>query len=167
MPPTTAAPRGRIDYDVLLADLTQQRTGLEQELADVDAIIDAVRKRAGPKVAIADVTRAAPMKGPRSGAKRKRAGKLTDEQLAKMRAQFERGVNAKEIGKAFGVTDSAVYLRANALGWKRPKRGAAAAAAPVKPPAGEQLPGSVRCPHCSIMTDYDPCRACGKKVRKW
>lgn len=85
----------------------------------------------------------------------------------------EAGYDVDEIAARFKITDAGVYYYAKSRKWKRPKEGAAApaAAAPAKPPAGEQLSGSVRCtnPECGSWTDFDPCRVCGQKLKrnKW
>jgi hypothetical protein len=159
----------RIDWDTMLAGLEQQRTGLEQELADVDAVIDAVRRRSAPKVRIADVSKGTlPARKAAKNGKRDGRSTLTDAQLKAMREQFERGDSAEAIGKKFGVTDSAVYLRAKKGGWKRPNPGAAAspaAAAPTERMA-EKLAGRVRCTSCDLWTEYDPCENCGKKLKR-
>jgi hypothetical protein len=90
----------RIDWDDMVSDLEGQKTALETELADVEAVLDVVRKRAAPKVRVADV------------ATRPKAGN-----------------------------------------GKKP-----AAAKPVK----------TRCtnPECGAWTDHDPCRTCGKMLRR-
>jgi hypothetical protein len=95
-----------------------------------------------------------------------------------MRKEFEDGLPSKTIGAHFGVTDSAVYLRAKAGGWKRgerltqektsrPKSGAATSATTA--PRFEEptkLSGKVRCTECESWTSTDPCEFCGKKQRK-
>ena len=149
----------RIDWQTMLAGLEQQRTGLEQELADVDAVIATVRQRSAPKVSLADVVKPTPTrKAAATNGKRDGRSTLTDVQLTAMRERFERGDSAKVIGKKFGVTNSAVYLRAKQGGWKRPK-------APAEP-KGEKLAGNVRCTSCDLYTSYDPCEKCGKKLKR-
>lgn len=159
----------RIDWDVMLAGLEQQRTGLEQELADVDAVIDAVRQRAAPKVSVADIQRPHG-----NGTKGKRApksstkGRGVDAQvLARIRQQYEAGVPIKQIKEARGHSGNWVYQLASDGKWKRPNPGAAAKPAAAAP-KGEQLSGNVRCtnPECGQWTAFDPCQSCGKKLNR-
>jgi len=149
----------------MLAQLEQQRILLDQERADVDAVIETVRRRAGLVVpaglrlppALNDGPKRKPAK---AAAASNGKSKITPAQIATMRRLFESGASSAEICKAAKVTDATIYRRAKMEGWKRPKA--------EKPPKGEQLSGSVRCNHCGTMTDYDPCRSCGKKLtRKW
>ena len=162
-----------IDWGAMLAGLEQQKTGLEQELADVDAVIDAVRQRSAPKVRVSDLAKGTPS-AKRNGAKGGRASSAeTDQARAKARKLYETGVAVEVIGKQLGRSGQTIYGWASVGKWKRPNPGAAApaAAAPAKTPAGEQLGGSVKCtsPACGAWTDYDPCRVCGVKLKrdKW
>lgn len=161
-----------IDWPAMIAQLEQQRAALDQERADVDAVLEIVRRRAGPAVTVAALQEAARV--PRNGKKATKQDKISAAQIATMRAMWEKGSPGMAIAKAAKVSDATVYARAKAGGWKRPKSGVAvspAAAAPVKTPAGEQLAGSVKCtnPDCGVMTDRDPCQRCGVKLRrnKW
>lgn len=106
-----------------------------------------------------------------------RRGKLSDEQLARMRKLFEAGHVIDAIAKEFDVSGPTVSNRAKTGGWKRPARATAAPkvtapAAPSAPRAtsGHQLSGDVRCTNedCGRMTNTDPCSYCGTKLkRKW
>lgn len=165
------------------ADLLRTKEGLVQELADVDAVLAAIRKRAAPAVGIYVETKSRPTNGrtPSKKAPAKAAakpaaqtGKLSPDQVVRMGEMFEAGKPVDEIAKRFKVTDAGVYYYAKSRKWKRPNPGVAAppaAAAPVATPAGQQLSGSVRCtnPECGAWTDYDPCRKCGEKLKraKW
>jgi len=162
-----------INWDEMLAGLEQQRTGLEQELADVDAVIDVVKKKRGG-VAIVSRPRVKAAKPVKVAAKSKSNGKtdgrsrITEAQLVEMQKLYERGDDATAIGKKFGVTNSAVYLRAKAGRWQRPKSGATASPAAAAPaePKRETLPGKVRCTSCDLWTETDPCSNCGKKLKR-
>lgn len=74
----------------------------------------------------------------------------------------------KQIDGLKGHSANWIYQLAHDGHWKRPA-GPGVKATPAKPePKGEKLSGSVRCDHCEVMTEYDPCQACGKKLtRKW
>lgn len=165
----------RIDWDVMLAGLEQQRTGLAQELADVDAVIATVRQRAAPSVRVADITtprgngtkgkRAAKSKTDRHG----QGGKIDDAVLAPMRKQYEAGVAVDAIAKGSGRSIDVIYYYAKSRKWKRPNPGAAAKSAAAAPtPKGEPLSGNVRCPNpaCGQWTAFDPCQSCGKKLNR-
>lgn len=177
----------RIDWDTMLSGLESQRTGLEQELADVDAVIHAVRQRSAPKVSVAEITRprgngtkAKPAaKASSNGKGRSRVG-LTDDQRATLRAQWESGTGAKIIAARLKITTALLYYYVKTNGWKRPGTAKAsrpnpgvaappAAAAPT--PKGDKLSGEVRCTNeeeCGRMTAFDPCSYCGVKLkRKW
>jgi len=143
----------------MLAQLEQQRRALDDERQDIDAVIETVRRRAGLMLPPARAGRApTKTKRPAAAANGKRPGKLSDAQLAAARQQFEAGVPLVTIAKPLKVTGEAIAGRARAGGWKRPKV--------EKPPKGEQLAGQVRCNHCGRMTDWDPCRGCGKKLTR-
>lgn len=71
---------------------------------------------------------------------------------------WEQGVSVKEIARTVKKSTTMIYQWSSTGGWKRPKTD--------KPPVGEQLKGSVRCNWCLTMTDFDPCRACGKKLKR-
>jgi hypothetical protein len=90
--------------------------------------------------------------------KHKRRARATPATWAEARQLFESGTDVATIAKRLDVTIAALYYHSAKEGWKRPKAPKAA--------AGEQLPGKVRCPHCKLWTDRDPCSSCGKKVRK-
>lgn len=175
----------RMDWDVMVADLEEKRTAAAQELADIDAVIAAVRQRANgdappaPKKA----KRAKKLKSAPSPQHAKGNGtgqdKITPDQLATMRTQFEAGVKVGEICKRVGVSDATVYNRAKAGHWKRPGKAKAtrpnlgvaaspAAAAPAQQTAGTQLSGSVKCtnPECGAWTSHDPCSKCGVKLKR-
>ena len=125
-------------------------------VADVAAVIHAVRQRSAPKVSIASMQRphANKTKGKHSpkavtiGKPKKRQG-LTDDQRATLRTQWESGTDAKVIAARLKITTALLYYYVQSNGWKRPakakplnpKSGAAApaAGAPTKQPVGEQL----------------------------
>jgi len=163
----------RIDWDAMLAGLEQQKAGLEQEVADVDAVIHAVRQRAAPKVSIADVQR------PRAnGSKKSGAGKVgsntrassedTDKAKAAAKKRYERGDGVNDIAKDSGRSVQTIYGWASAGAWKRPNPGAAASPAAAAPTESkrETLPGKVRCTSCDLWTEHDPCDHCGKKLKR-
>ena len=165
----------RIDWDDMVSDLEGQKTALETELADVEAVLDVVRKRAAPKVRVADVaTRPKAGNGKKPAAakpvKTRASGDDAEKAKATAKKMYERGDVVNEIAKAVGRSVQTVYTWASAEKWDRPNPGAAspAAAAPVKPAAGTPLSGNVRCtnPECGAWTDHDPCRTCGKMLRR-
>jgi len=80
-----------------------------------------------------------------------------------MQTQFESGTAAVEIAKRFKISDAAVYYHAKKRSWKRPNP-PAGATAPT--PAGEKLGGRIHCSSCTLMTEYDPCQHCGKKLKR-
>jgi hypothetical protein len=92
--------------------------------------------------------------------KRKPGTWATPETWAEVRKLYEAGTGADVIAKQLGVTKAAIYYHAahEKPHWKRPKG--------AKAPAGDVLPGQVRCPSCQAWTDRDPCTSCGKKVRR-
>jgi len=160
---------GRVDWTDMLTTLEGQRTGLEQELADVDAVIHAVRQRQAPNGSVVKPTKARKTAAkPKSNGKADGRSRITEAQLVEMQKLYERGDDASAIGKKFGVTNSAVYLRAKAGRWQRPKSGATASPAAAAPadPKRETLPGKVRCTSCDLWTEYDPCEHCGKKLKR-
>lgn len=72
---------------------------------------------------------------------------------------WEAGTSVKEIARTVKKSVSVIYGWSSEGKWQRPKPGTAGAT---------QLSGSVRCDHCTVMTAYDPCQHCGKKLtRKW
>lgn len=160
-----------IDWPAMLAQLEHQRAAIDEERADIDAVIETIRRRAGPKVTVAalhGLQRAparhghATKKAPASVGGKGQA-KISDAQLTSMRTQWERGDAAVAIAKAVKVSDATVYARAKAGKWKRPKK---SDSAKVKEPAGTKLPGRVRCTSCDVMTEYDPCEHCGSKLKR-
>jgi len=165
-----------IEWGSMLAGLEQQRTGLEQELADVDAVIQIARQRSAPRVAIADLTKPRATNGrkirgqkiAKPAPKAAPSGKLSPDQVVRMSELYEAGKSVDEIATRFKVTTAAVYYYASSRKWKRPNPGAAAkpaAAAPTERMA-EKLAGRVRCTSCDLWTDYDPCENCGKKLKR-
>lgn len=164
---------GSIDWDTMLAGLQDQRTGLAQELADVDAVIDAVRQRAAPKVAIADLrqTRSNGTKKTAPAGKAKRRVGLTDDQLATLKTQYAHGTDVAAIAARLQISTANLYYYVKSRGFKRGKEKTSRpnpGAAPVQEQAGTQLSGSVKCtnPECGSWTDYDPCRKCGKPLKR-
>lgn len=85
---------------------------------------------------------------------------VEDARQQKAREQWEAGEATELIAKTAGVTTTSIYNWAKAGKWKRPEK--------RTPPAqgGSELGGRVRCPHCQLHTEKDPCEACGKPVRK-
>lgn len=81
------------------------------------------------------------------------------------RPLWERGDPVNAIATAVGRSAATVYGWAAGEKWKRPDVQRAAPA--VATPAGEKMPGRVRCPLCGRMTEYDPCEHCHKPVRKY
>lgn len=177
-----------INWPAMLASLEQQRAALDDERADIDAVIETVRRRAGPQVTIAAIQQTQRAHGG-NGKRLTRAAttsKVTGAQWQQARHWWDDGMAGDEIGRRLGVTGVSIREHARRHDWPARKRKyasppvAAAAPKPAEKPAprakpgnaaapatGEQLSGSVRCPHCSTWTDYDPCRSCGKPVRKY
>jgi hypothetical protein len=50
----------RMDWDVMVADLEEKRTAAAQEVSDIDAVIEAVRRRANGAATPAPKSKAAP-----------------------------------------------------------------------------------------------------------
>lgn len=166
-----------IDYPAMLAQLEQQRTALEEEANDLDAVIDTLRRRAQlavpakPVPAAKPANRAKPKpKKPSGGNGGRASGAETDAAKAQAKKLWEKGTPVDQIAKTVGRAVGSIYAWSSDGKWQRPKPGAAApaAAAPTKEPAGEKLSGSVRCtnPKCGSWTDYDPCRSCGQPLKR-
>lgn len=168
-------PVSRIDWPAMIAQLEQERAALDEQRADVDAVIDVVRRRAGPAATIAaiqqiqrapahqDGKRAAKAKptpkgkpARNGGPTGKRQDNISASQIARIRRGWEAGEPATAIAKAAKVSDVTVRNRAKAGGWQRPK----------KAPQGVQLSGSTRCTSCDVMTSTDPCEHCGSKLKR-
>lgn len=153
----------------MLAQLEQQRTALDAERQDIDAVIETVRRRAGLVVPAALPPARAAKKAQRPTANGKRGA--DPKTLASIRKQYEAGVPIAKIPEARGHSGNWIYQLASDGGWKRPKPGAAASPAAVAAvPKGHALSGSVKCPNpeCGGWTDFDPCRKCGQPLkRKW
>lgn len=167
----------RIDWNEMLTGLEKQRSGIAQELADVDAVIETVRQRAAPKVSVAALQRPR-AKPSKNGAPKQGQGiKVDPATLAPLREQYERGVPVAVIAKKVGKTASTIYGYASVYKWRRPgveeklsrpNPGAAAspaAAAPIEQ-TREELSGQVRCTNCDLWTRFDPCSNCGKKLKR-
>jgi len=171
----------RIDWDAMLVGLTDQRTALEVELADVDAVIHAVRQRSAPKGSIASIqrprangTKRKPVAKAAPAGKTKRQG-LSDDQLVTLKTQYADGTPANQIAARLKITKALLYYYVKTRGFKRkekqkpgPKTGAAAVPAAAAPTErmGEKLAGKVRCTSCDLWTEYDPCENCGKKLKR-
>lgn len=114
----------RIDWDTMLAGLEQQRTGLEQELADVDAVIDAVKQRTRTPLSLRPARATAAKKPAKNGHAKKAtpANGIADRDTLKAQAKvlYEKGEVIEEIAKAVGKSSVTVYGWASAGGWKRP-----------------------------------------------
>lgn len=173
----------RVDWTAIEAQLNETRATTAQELEDIDAVLETVRARGAstpaPKSKAAPAHKNGRAKAKPTNGKAPRQDKITPDQLATMRTQFEAGVKVAEICKRVGVSDATVYTRAKAGQWKRPgkakaarpKSGAAAlpaAAAPKLAVVEEttKLSGNVKCTSCDLWTETDPCKHCGKKLRR-
>src|SRR5579864_5702313 len=103
-----------INWDEMLAGLEQQRTAIADELADVDAVIDTVRLRAGnggaakPR-ATAPKKKSAPKAVKANGGQ---GGRIDDATLAPIRKQYEGGVDIDAIAKTSGRSRDLIYYYA-------------------------------------------------------
>lgn len=169
-----------IDYAELIATLERHADEQEAEAARTRDIIAAVRKqvngggggRGKPKSPPTNGRRPKATGGrPKKAAATKGSGhagvghpKVTPEQWEQARKAWDAGENAEAIGKRFGISGAGVFYHANAHHWPKRASGRKKAAAPK----GEKLSGSTRCGHCQVLTAFDPCQHCGKKLeRKW
>ena len=110
-----------INWDAMLAELEQQRTVGEQELADLDNVIHAVKQRSRKTLSLRPL---APKKASKNGhgkkAKSSNGGADRDALKAQAKLLYEKGEGIEDIAKAVGKSSVTVYGWAGAGGWKRP-----------------------------------------------
>lgn len=151
-----------MDWPALLASLEQERAAHVQAIADINAVIPTVRKHASAQVP-AGLTLPPPSNGSKGRGRRDLSLEATARKL------YEAGTPVKQVAREIGRPIGTIYRWASAGKWKRPKPDELHSA-PVSNGKGTQLSGSVKCtnPECGQWTDWDPCRACGKPLkRKW
>lgn len=105
----------------MLTGLEQQRTGMEQELADLDVVIHAIKQRSRKPLTL----RAAAVRKPSQNghAKKTRSAKGggdRDALKAQAKLLYEKGEVVEEIAKAVDKSSVTIYGWASAGGWKRP-----------------------------------------------
>lgn len=159
-----------VDWDVLIGELSAKRSATAQELADIDAVLAVARARASGIPAPAKRGKGKPARAravTKKPAKNGQRPRLDAAAMAVIQKQYEAGADVGEIARKAGKSVAGIYYYASSRGWKRPDAAKPAAKAPPTP-KGQQLSGSVKCtnPDCGVMTDYDPCRRCGKKLAR-
>ena len=139
-----------IDYPALLAQLEQQRAASVQEIADLDVIIAAVRKRAGVAVPVGLTLPPARNGGGKNGQRNTR-GNPHDPKWNQSKRDYAAGKPVAEIAKAAGVSVATIYTRASEGQWKRPPATAAHAATPSEAGATRLSPDKL----ATIQLQYE------------